>query len=336
MTINFTQEQKNEIIKKYRDDLIKRKEIAKSFSCSPNTIYRLLKKENIMISSSKRIRILSKAGKMDYFFKNISERNKGKHYSPETEFKKGNKPWSAGTKGILKAWNKGLTKETDERVRVYTKNISKQTKTPERLEIFRINRLKSKTPEAINKMKETIKKKIENGTFISQYNVLKKYYETHDRWNKNLTKEDDERINELSRRLKELRKNIIIPVKDTSIEIKLQTFLKKLNLDFFTHQYMRITNGYQCDILIPSMNLVIECDGDFFHANPKIYSADFVRFPNSGDKRKARDIWERDRIRTEELIQKGYNVLRLWESEIKVMNINNFKQKIMEVVNGNN
>ena len=37
---------------------------------------------------------------------------------------------------------------------------------------------------------------------------------------------------------------------------------------------------------------------------------------------------EKDHIRTKELIEKGFKVLRLWESEIKDMNLNNFKEKM--------
>ena len=33
---------------------------------------------------------------------------KGKSYSVKTEFKKGNIPWNFNTKGVMKAWNKGL------------------------------------------------------------------------------------------------------------------------------------------------------------------------------------------------------------------------------------
>lgn len=104
----------------------------------------------------------------------------------------------------------------------------------------------------------------------------------------------------------------ITPKKDTKIEVKIQKFLKKLKIDFFTHQYIKeIEHGYQCDILIPSMNLVIECDGDYWHKYPV-----------------GRDI---DHIRTKELIENGFKVLRLWEFEIKAMTINKFKNKLEEV-----
>ncbi len=38
-------------------------------------------------------------------------------------FKQNNIPWNKGTKGIMKAWNKGLTKESDSRVEKYGKSL---------------------------------------------------------------------------------------------------------------------------------------------------------------------------------------------------------------------
>ena len=109
---------------------------------------------------------------------------------------------------------------------------------------------------------------------------------------------------------KETRAKLILPVKDTTIEVKIQNFLKQLGIEYFTHQYMKIEHGYQCDILIPSMNLVIECDGNYWHKYPT-----------------RRDI---DNIRTKELIEKGFKVLRLWEVEIRKMNINDFEIRLKE------
>jgi len=109
--------------------------------------------------------------------------------------------------------------------------------------------------------------------------------------------------------MKEVRAKQVFPVKDSSIEVKIQNFLKQLGIEFFTHQYMKeIEHGYQCDILIPSMNLVIECDGDYWHKYPT-----------------GREI---DHIRTSELLEKGFKVLRLWECEIRVMDINKFKESL--------
>ena len=108
---------------------------------------------------------------------------------------------------------------------------------------------------------------------------------------------------------KKSRALLIFPKKDTTIEVKIQNFLKQLGIDFFTHQYIKeIEHSYQCDILIPSINLVIECDGDYWHKYPV-----------------GNDI---DHIRTKELIEKGFKVLRLWEFEIRKMEVNDFKNII--------
>lgn len=124
-------------------------------------------------------------------------------------------------------------------------------------------------------------------------------------WKEGITKPNQKGINAII----EWRKTAVFPKKDTSIEVKIQNFLKILGIEFFTHQYMKIEHGYQCDILIPSMNLVIECDGDYWHK----YST-------------GRDI---DHIRTSELLSKGFKVLRLWENEIKIMELNDFKEKLI-------
>lgn len=110
-------------------------------------------------------------------------------------------------------------------------------------------------------------------------------------------------------RLKEERIKQVFPKKDSKIEVKIQMFLKELGYEYFTHQYMNeIKHSYQCDILIPLLNLVIECDGDYWHKYPI-----------------GTDI---DHVRTKELIEQGFKILRLWEKEIKVMNIKEFKNKL--------
>lgn len=121
------------------------------------------------------------------------------------------------------------------------------------------------------------------------------------------------------KKIKEARANQIFPKQDTSIEIKIQNFLKQLRIEFFTHQYMKIDLAYRCDIFIPSLNLIIECDGDYWHGNPD-------KFPNL-NKMQLEQI-EEDKLRTQQLLEKGYNVIRLWENEIRKMKINDLKIKL--------
>jgi very-short-patch-repair endonuclease len=99
----------------------------------------------------------------------------------------------------------------------------------------------------------------------------------------------------------------------SSIEIKIQNYLKQLGIIFFSHHYINIKHSYQCDVFIPSINLIIECDGDYWHNYPI-----------------GTDI---DHVRTSELIDRGFKVLRLWECDIKNLNIKQFENEIQKIKN---
>ena len=125
--------------------------------------------------------------------------------------------------------------------------------------------------------------------------------------------------------LKEMRAKLIIPLKDTSIELKIQKLLSLLHLEFTTHKYIsEITHGYQCDIFIPEQNgipqkTIIECDGCYWHGCPIC--------KNTPHKTLGEQV-ERDGIRTKELQDSGFRVIRLWEHEIKSIQINDLKELI--------
>jgi G:T-mismatch repair DNA endonuclease (very short patch repair protein) len=125
--------------------------------------------------------------------------------------------------------------------------------------------------------------------------------------------------------MKVKRRLQIFPKKDTYIEVKIQNFLKDLNLDFYTHHYiLEITHGYQCDISIPiqkriTQKIILECDGDWWHGNEEIY-------PNLTEAQRCQR--ELDYIRTKELKEAGFKVIRLWEHEIKNLDLTIFKNKI--------
>ena len=121
---------------------------------------------------------------------------------------------------------------------------------------------------------------------------------------------------------KERRAKQIFPIKDSLPEIKIQNFLRQLNIEFIPHKNIReIEHRYQCDIFIPSMNLVIECDGDYWHGN-----TNNPRFKNLN--KFQINTKERDNIRIKELQEKGFNVLRFWESDIEKMDLKDFMDRI--------
>lgn len=125
---------------------------------------------------------------------------------------------------------------------------------------------------------------------------------------------------EIRKKIREARAKQIFPIKDSEPEVKIQNFLKELGIIFQTHRNMNeIKHRYQCDVYIPSLNLIIEVDGDYWHGNPKTY-------PNPTPKQQMRI--EIDSIRTKELQEKGFKVLRLWESDIKKMDLQTFASKL--------
>ncbi len=122
------------------------------------------------------------------------------------------------------------------------------------------------------------------------------------------------------------RSTQIFPMKDTSIEVKIQNFLSLLHIEYIAHKYIsEITHAYQCDIYIPSKKLIIEADGCYWHG---------CLICNKNDKGLSelqnKQIQE-DKIRTKELIEKGFRVIRLWEHDINKMSLENFNDRLQNL-----
>lgn len=246
-----------------------------------------------------------------------------------------------------KPWNKGLRKEDNPLFgRKYSeehcKNISNGRKG--------INH----SEEAKKKMSDATKKRYSKGEVFGFKKGDDNYSKSVGVWNKGLTKKTDNRVAIMSRKQSIVRKKLDISgdknpfygkkhSKDTikkirdarakqnfsfynsSIELKIQEFLKKLGIEYITHFCINeIEHSYSCDIFIPSEKMVIECDGNYFHGNPKL-------FPQEKLNQKQMEQKERDAFRNKELKEKGYKVLRLWENEIREISINNFQNKMLQV-----
>jgi G:T-mismatch repair DNA endonuclease (very short patch repair protein) len=95
---------------------------------------------------------------------------------------------------------------------------------------------------------------------------------------------------------------------DTWIEREIQSFLQDEDIDFVKQfEIDRMT----VDFLIPSKNIIIEANGDFWHANPAIY----------GKKKPLHKIHprviEKDDRKLKQLSDKGYLVYVVWENDLK-------------------
>ncbi|WP_456274072.1 endonuclease domain-containing protein [Bacillus sp. AK031] len=94
----------------------------------------------------------------------------------------------------------------------------------------------------------------------------------------------------------------------TKIEYIIEKYLKKLNVNY---KYSFILQKRQFDFLLVEYQIIIECDGDYWHANPKFY-------PEPKD-------WQKERsqidLEKNEIAQRnGYQITRFWEDDI----LNNF------------
>lgn len=66
---------------------------------------------------------------------------------------------------------------------------------------------------------------------------------------------------------------------------------------------------------------IIEFHGDFWHAHPLLYAADYI---NPYNNKSSVDIWTSDYYKNQHAIDNGYSVLVVWESD--------FNNSIQEVV----
>lgn len=110
------------------------------------------------------------------------------------------------------------------------------------------------------------------------------------------------------------------------VEFILGSVLNTLNIKWVYEFDFKFGNKiYVPDFYIPDLNIVIECYGDYWHANPIIYKSESVMF----GKIPINDIWKKDVIRKKSFEDSGYTFLSFWESDIK-NNINKIKEEIWE------
>lgn len=98
-----------------------------------------------------------------------------------------------------------------------------------------------------------------------------------------------------------------------------------LKLKYFTILYARLnyekylynlTKSYKYDFCVEDKKIIIEFNGDFYHANPNMYIHDDIlnlRYK----KIKAQDIWDYDKTKIKFAEDAGYKVVVVWESDFK-------------------
>ena len=258
---------------------------------------------------AKRKMSKSKLGKNNPMYGKIGNKHHfyGKNHTLETKRKissanRGHMPWNKGTKGIMKAWNKGLTKETEKKL---VKQGRRHSKTMKRLfkEGKLISPIKGKkiSEEQIKKRLETIKKRY--GKLIA--------------WNKGLTKENDLRVlkntsrgskkTQFKKGHKPSTKAIInskkaLGLKPNKPEKLMMRLIQENNLPFnYTGNgaiWFRGENHiFNPDFLSKNPKYIIEVFGDYWHNLAKAKT--------------------KDKERLETYAKYGYKTLVIWEHELR-------------------
>lgn len=94
------------------------------------------------------------------------------------------------------------------------------------------------------------------------------------------------------------------------------------------HKFSHYIKRRQFDFLITGTKLIIEVQGDFWHANPKYYKADdqikFITVVKT-----AKSIWMADKDKQQVAELYGYKVIHIWEDNINALNDDELQSQLL-------
>ena len=116
----------------------------------------------------------------------------------------------------------------------------------------------------------------------------------------------------------------------SKLENKIVNMLNNLNIPIET-QFKFSKYFHKYDIYIKNTNVLVEIQGDFWHANPQKYNEnDILNFP--GNKQIAvKDIWKKDLQNIHYAESQGYKVIQIWEQDIN--NCDNLEIYLLDIFN---
>lgn len=231
---------------------------------------------------------------------NIGITGKDSHsYGSEYGFKKGHTPWNKD-----KPWPKELREKWSEEKKGITFNtgrthIKKGQRLSQKTEFKKGHIPRNKNKPMPEETREILRQIRLNNPTSGQFK------KGHAGLKLTLSKE---RYEEFLRKQARVRQKQWHSKEPTSIEKKLYDELKSRGLLF---EKQKLINGkFLVDAYIPSLNLIIEADGDYWHNLDKVK--------------------KRDKAKNAYLKKCDFNLLRLWETEI---NDDSFKEKLDKEVN---
>ena len=131
-----------------------------------------------------------------------------------------------------------------------------------------------------------------------------------EKWQNTLDNKSNEEKAEINR--KKIYKNGIA----SKGELELFNELHKEFPELESQKYFKYNNTHYYFYDICLGNKIIEYNGDYWHANPKIYNANsIIKYPRKTVM--AKDVWEGNEIKLQFAKNLGYDILVIWESDYK-------------------
>lgn len=98
-------------------------------------------------------------------------------------------------------------------------------------------------------------------------------------------------------------------------EREIADYIRSLNIEVIQQFHIKGFH-WNYDLYLPSYNLVIEYNGSLWHCNPKKFKEDEVAyFP--GKTVNVKDVWAKDKLKNDMLIEKGYYLEIIWDDDYK-------------------
>lgn len=135
-----------------------------------------------------------------------------------------------------------------------------------------------------------------------------------DKWNKGKSWEETYSEEEIKRLTKIHRDKIYRMLTETEFSLSskketefIERCVKPLGVEYDTQYYLKDLHHF-CDVFIPSKNIIIEFQGDYWHGNPLKYSDDEL---SEYQKKKV----TKDNELREYCSENGINLIEIWESD---------------------
>ena len=115
-------------------------------------------------------------------------------------------------------------------------------------------------------------------------------------------------------------------------KLEMAVYNEFLKYDAHVRHSFHVTSSnhsYLFDIFVPSLNALIEVNGDYWHLNPNKYAPDYI------DKHRnvtAQGVWDADFAKLNHASKLGFQTFTLWESTIYELGIEHCVQNIIHTM----